>query len=175
MQSLTMAPLTRLLVPRDTTNLCMGRLPVLPRHPVTTLTQKEPQNLLIAFQAFGLIRQDSLNVWRPVPVTIQIPMRQLHRYLAPLASITLCQGQTALLCVWMPTQETSRIYSEHRLRLHVPQGSISPTVRKNQACRPTQETSSNHQEKIAKKNVSQGSISLIQASKIASMLIPATS
>ena len=175
MPSLAMAPPTRPPVLPDSTNLCLGRLLALQRHQATISTQEELHRLLPASLVIGLIRLDSLNAWRPVPVTIQIPMRQLHRYLAPLASITLCQGQTALLCVWMPTQETSRIYSEHRLRLHVPQWSSSPTVRKNHACRPTQETSSNHQEKIAKKNVSQGSIRLIQASKIASMLIPATS
>ena len=72
-------------------------------------------------------------------------------------------------------QETSRIYSEHRLRLHVPQGSISLTADKNHACRPIQETLSNHQGKIAKKNVSSGSINLIQPSKIVSMPIQVTS
>jgi hypothetical protein len=54
-------------------------------------------------------------------------------------------------------------------------GSISLTVGKNRACRQIQVTLSNHQEKIAKMNVSLGSISLIQASKIVSVLIPVTS
>ena len=97
-QSLTTAPRTRLPVPLVTTNPCLGRPPVIPRHQVTTSTQKGLQTHLTVFQDFGLIRQDSLNVWRLVPATIQTVMHQPHRYLALLASTTQYLQQMDLPC-----------------------------------------------------------------------------